>query len=83
MIEELLRELRDVDEDLSIAINLSKDGVYTFSIDNMEIGNYMYSYSSTSILDCLDKIRNFITALTDNEKFEKLFEDILSTPLGV
>lgn len=83
MIEELLRELRDVDEDLSIAINLSKDGVYTFSIDNMSIGNYLYSYSSTSILDCLDKIRNFITALTDNEKFEKLFEDILSTPLGV
>lgn len=83
MIEELLKELRKVDEDLSLSINLSNDGIYTFSIDSMEVGNYFYSYSSTSILDCIDNIRKFIEALKNNDKFDELFDEILNQPLEV
>ena len=83
MLLELVKRLRDIDSNLSLAINLSEDGVYTFSIDSMNVGSYLYSYSSTDCIDCYNKILYFINALTDNEKFEKLFDDILSTPLEV
>ena len=83
MFTELLRKLRDVDEDLSLAINLSKDNVYTISVDGMEMSGYLYSYSSTDLLEAINKIDNFIDALTDNEKFEKLLKDILEQPIEV
>lgn len=83
MFTELLRKLRDVDEDLSLAINLSKDNVYTISVDGMEMSGYLYSYSSTDLLEVINRVDNFIEALTDNEKFEKLLKDILEQPIGV
>lgn len=83
MILELVKRLREIDDNLSLAINLSKDNVYTFSIDSNEIGSYLYSFSSTNVKECYDKIDNFIDCLEDNEKFCNLFEEILKQPFEV
>ena len=83
MLFELVRKLRDVDDAMSIAINLSKDSVWTISVDGMEVGSYLYSYSSTDLLEAINKVDNFIDALTDNEKFEKLLKDILEEPIKI
>ena len=59
------------------------DGVYTLSVDAMDdIGEY-YSYSSTSILECYNKVYNFVEALGDTDKFNKLLNDILNIPMEV
>ena len=83
MLFELIRKLRDVDDELSIAINLSKDNVYTLSIDGMEKGSYMYSYSSTDLLEAINKLDNFIDCLTNTEKFEALINEILDEPFEI
>lgn len=83
MLFELARKLKAIDDNLSIAINLSKDNVWTLSVDGMEVGEYLYSYSSTDLLEAINKIDNFIDCLTDNSKFEKLLSSILNEPLEV
>lgn len=83
MFLELVKRLRDVDESLSLCLNLSKDNVYTISIDGMEVGGYLYSFSSTDIKECYDKVEYFIQCLNDSDKFVKLIDNILNEPLGV
>lgn len=83
MFLELVKRLRDVDESLMLCLNLSKDNVYTISIDGMEVGGYLYSFSSTDIKECYDKVEYFIQCLRDTDKFVKLIDDILENPLGV
>lgn len=83
MLFELVRKLKAIDDSMSIAINLSKDNVWTLSVDGMEVGEYLYSYSSTDLLEAINKIDNFIDCLTDNSKFEKLLSSILNEPLEV
>lgn len=83
MFLELVKRLRDIDSNLSLSLNLSKDNVYTISIDGMEVGGYLYSFSSTDIKECYDKVDYFIQCLNDTDKFVKLMDDILENPLGV
>lgn len=83
MFLELVKRLRDVDESLMLCLNLSKDNVYTISIDGMEVGGYLYSFSSTDIKECYDKVEYFIQCLNDTDKFVKLMDNILNEPLGV
>lgn len=83
MIFELVRRLKAIDDNMAISINLSKDNVWTLSIDNMDMGGYLYSYSSTDCLECIEKINDFIDCLQDNDKFDKLLSDILNDPFEV
>ncbi len=83
MFLELIKKLRDVDDSLSLSLNLSEDNVYTISIDGMEYGGYLYSFSSTDIKECYDKVEYFIDCLDDSDKFVGLLEDILSNPFEV
>lgn len=83
MFLELARKLKDTDSNFKVSLHLSGDGVYTLSVDAMDdIGEY-YSYSSTSILECYEKVYNFVEALGDTEKFNKLLNDILNMPMEV
>ena len=83
MIFELVRKIRDIDDNMAISINLSKDNVWTLSIDDMDIGGYLYSYSSTDLKEAIDKIDNFIDCLQDNDKFDELLKEILGEPFEV
>lgn len=83
MIFELVRKLKAIDDNMAISINLSKDNVWTLSIDNMDMGGYLYSYSSTDCLECIEKINTFIDCLQDNDKFDKLLSEILGEPFEV
>ena len=83
MFLELVKKLRDVDDSLSLSLNLSEDNVYTISIDGMEYGGYLYSFSSTDIKECYDKVAYFIECLDDSDKFVGLLEDILNEPFEV
>lgn len=83
MFVELARRLKDADSNFKVSLHLSNDGVYTLSVDAMDdIGEY-YSYSSTSILECYEKVYNFVEALGDTDKFNKLLNDILNIPMEV
>jgi hypothetical protein len=83
MFVELARKLKDTDSNFKVSLHLSNDGVYTLSVDAMDdIGEY-YSYSSTSIVECYNKVYSFIEALGDTDKFNKLFNDILNIPMEV
>lgn len=83
MFVELARKLKDTDSNFKVSLNLSNEGVYTLSVDAMdELGEY-YSYSSTSLLECYEKVWNFIEALGDTEKFNKLLNEILNMPMEV
>ena len=73
MFIELVKKLRDIDDSLSLCLNMSKDNVYTISIDGMEMGGYIYSFSSTDIKECYNKIDYFIDCLDDNDKLAKTF----------
>ena len=83
MFIELVKRLRDIDDSLSLCLNISKDNVYTISIDGMESGGYLYSYSSTDIKECYNKVDYFIDCLDDNDKLIKLIEEITNVPLEV
>lgn len=83
MFLELVKKLRDVDDNLSLSLNLSKDNVWTISIDGMEFGGYLYSFSSTNIKECYDKVGYFIECLNDVDKFANLLEDIIENPFEV
>lgn len=83
MFLELVKKLRDVDDNLSLSLNISKDNVWTISIDGMEYGGYLYSFSSTDIKECYDKVEYFIECLNDSDKFTALLEDILANTFEV
>lgn len=83
MFLELVKKLRDVDDNLTLSLNLSKDNVWTISIDGMEYGGYLYSFSSTDIKECYDKVEYFIECLNDVDKFTSLLEDIIENPFEV
>ena len=83
MFLELVKKLSDVDDNLTLSLNLSKDNVWTISIDGMEYGGYLYSFSSTDIKECYDKVDYFIGCLKDSDKFMSLVEDILENPFEV
>lgn len=83
MFLELVKRLRDIDDSLSLSLNISQDNVWTISIDSMSTNGYMYSFSSTDIKECYDKVSNYIDCLDDNDKFIKLIEEIINIPLEV
>jgi hypothetical protein len=83
MFVELAKKLKDTDSIFKLSIYLSKDGVYTLSVDAIDFDGEYYSYSSTSILECYEKIWNFIEALGDTDKFNELINDILNIPMEV
>lgn len=83
MFVELARKLKDTDSNFKVSLHLSSEGVYSLSVDAMDdIGEY-YSYSSTSLLECYEKVWNFIEALGDTEKFNKLLHEIMNIPMEV
>lgn len=81
MIEELLKRLSKVDNDVELRLSLSNNGVYTFSVYSNIIEDDLYSYSSTSLLECGNKINKFIDCLEDDNKLKNLIDEILNTPL--
>ena len=83
MFVELARKLKDTDSNFKVSLNLSNEGVYTLSVDAMDMLGEYYSYSSTSLLECYEKVWNFIEALGDTEKFNKLLNEILNIPMEV
>ena len=83
MFVELARKLKDADSNLRLSLHLSKDGVYTLSVDAMDIVGEYYSYSSTSLLECYNKVYDFVEALGDTDKCNKLIDDILNIPMEV
>lgn len=83
MILDLVRKLSLVDSNLSLEINCSKDGVYTFTVDAMDGFGEMYSFSSTDVMECYSKILSFIDCLEDGDKFFALIKQIKEEPLEV
>ena len=83
MFVELARKLKDADSNLRLSLHLSGDGVYTLSVDAIDMLGEYYSYSSTSLLECYNKVYDFVEALGDTDKFNKLIDDILNIPMEV
>ena len=83
MFVELARKLKDADSNLRLSLHISMDGLYTLTVDAMNIGGDYYSYSSTSLLECYNKVYDFVEALGDTDKFNKLIDDILNIPMEV
>lgn len=83
MFVELARKLKDADSNFKVSLHLSNEGVYTLSVDAMDMLGEYYSYSSTSLLECYEKVWNFIEALGDTDKFNKLLNEILNIPMEV
>lgn len=81
MFVELARKLKDADSNLRLSLHLDEYGVYTLSVDTMDMVGEYYSYSSTSLLECYNKVYEFVEALGDSEKFNKLINDILNIPM--
>lgn len=79
MIIDLAKRCSNIDEDLSIIINVI-DGMYSLGVYANEIGT-MYSYSSTDLSDAYNRVNKFIDALSSNEKFDKLVEEVLEKAL--
>lgn len=76
MFLELVRRLSKLDDSLALSLNLSQDGVWTISIDVLELG-YIYSFSSTDIAECYSRVNKYLDCLNDEEKFEELVSEIL------
>ena len=83
MFVELARKLKDADSNFKLSLHISKDGVYTLSVDAMDMAGEYYSFSSTSLLECYNKVYYFAEALGDTDKFNKLVNDILNIPMEV
>lgn len=81
MILELLRNLSKVDSSLDLSMNYSRDGVYTFSVGDEK--TRMYSFSSTNVTECYNKIVEFMECLEDTDKYLELVRKIEEEPLGV
>ena len=81
MILELLRNLSKVDSSLDLSMNYSSDGVYTFSVGDEK--TRMYSFSSTNVTECYNKIVEFMECLEDTDKYLELVRQIEEEPLGV
>ena len=81
MILELVRRLSEVDDSLSLSMNVSSDGVYSFAVDGMDMFGEIYCFSSTDVSECYSKISNFIDCLNDSEKFFSLVKEIESKSL--
>ena len=81
MILELLKNLSKVDSSLDLSMNYSSDGVYTFSVGDERVR--MYSFSSTDVTECYNKIVEFMECLEDTDKFFDLIRRIEEEPLGV
>lgn len=81
MILGLLRNLSKVDNSLDLSMNYSSDGVYTFSVGNER--TRMYSFSSTNVTECYNKIVEFMECLEDTDKYLDLVRKIEEEPLGV
>ena len=80
MILDLARKLNSIDSELSLSINASDDGVYTFGVYSNSIGD-LYTYSSTDTAECYKKILEFSECLEDSDKFDSLIATILEVPM--
>lgn len=74
MLLKLVEDLGKIDSELSIKINIF-NGIYSIDVITDDVGS-LYSFSSTSIEEVYDKIRNFKECLLDIEKFDKLFNEV-------
>ena len=81
MIIELSKRANEIDESLSIFINVS-DEIYTLGIYADEIGP-MYSYSSTNLEECYSRVSKFIDCLTNNDKMDKFLQEVLEKDFEV
>lgn len=79
MIIDLAKRISDVDESLSVILNVT-DGIYTLGVYAEEIG-IMYSYSSTNLNESYNRINKFTEALRSNEKMDELVEEMLEKSL--
>ena len=79
MIIDLAKRVSDIDEDMSIVINVN-DGMYSLGVYANELG-IMYSYSSTDLTESYNRINKFVDALTSNEKMDKLMDEVLEESL--
>ena len=75
MISDLAFRANNVDEDLSILINVSSD-IYTMGVYSSVLGT-MYSYSSTSLEECYSRVSEYIDCLKDNDKMDKFVEEVM------
>ena len=81
MITDLAFRANNVDESLSIFINVGED-IYTMGIYADEIGP-LYSYSSTSLEECYSRVSKFIDCLTSDEKMKKFIEEVTENEFEV
>ena len=79
MIVDLAKRCSKIDEDLSIIINVV-DGMYSLGVYAFDIGT-IYSYSSTDLTESYNRVNKFIDALSSNDKFDELVEEVLEKSL--
>ena len=79
MIIDLAKRCSKIDEDLSIIINVV-DGMYSLGVYAFGIGT-IYSYSSTDLTESYNRVNKFIDALSSNDKFDELMEEVLEKSL--
>jgi len=74
MIIELSRKLSKVDDSLGIILNV-KDNIYTIGVYSYYT-DVIYSFSSTNLLECYQRVDNFIDCLTSSDRFDELVKEI-------
>lgn len=74
MLIELSKKLSNVDDSLGIILNV-KNNIYTIGVYSYYT-DIIYSFSSTNLLECYQKVDHFIDCLKSSSKFDELVREI-------
>ena len=82
MLLDLARKFNSISSDLSITISASNSGMVSFGVHSDSIGD-LYTYSSTDVSECYEKLLRFAECLEDSDKFDRLITEIMEVPMEV
>lgn len=80
MLLELAKKFNKLDDSLGLFI--STDGVlFTIEVRSSLVDGGFYSFTSTDIVEVVDRVENFYKSLLDCDRFDKLLDEVSNEPL--